>query len=114
MMASMWTRWLALPLVIVALFACTAALVAHDEFRFVGTLISVETAKNRFSMKIRENGKDETIVVKLNAKTVITRDKKPLAKTALKAGQSVVVDALGDDYDDLEAVEISVVPPPSK
>lgn len=113
-MANMRTHRLALTIFIAVLLAGTAALSAHDEFRFVGSLVSVETAKNQVSVKFKENGKDETVQVKLTPKTVLTRDKKPIAKSDLKAGQSVVVDALGDDYDDLEAVEIRVVPPPSK
>ena len=87
---------------------------AHDEFRFVGTLVNVEAAKNRVSVKFKENGKDETVHVKLTGQTLITRDKKKISKSDLKAGLSVVVDALGDDYETLEALEIRIVPAPAK
>ena len=66
------------------------------------------------SVNFKEDGKDQTIKVKLTAQTLITRDKNKVAKSELKAGLSVVVDALGDDYSDLEALEIRIVPPPTK
>lgn len=87
---------------------------AHDEFRFVGSLVAVDVAKNRVSIKFKENGKEETVPVKLTQQTLITRDKQKVAKTELKVGLSVVIDALGDDYSDLEALEIKIVPPPAK
>jgi hypothetical protein len=91
------------------------ALRAHDEFRFVGTVVSMDAAKNRLGVKFKEaNGKEETVQIAIKSTTEITRDKKKVPKTALKAGISVVVDALGDDYNTLEALEIRIVPPPSK
>ena len=84
---------------------------AHDEFRFVGTVVRVETGRNRFSMKFREEDKTEvTVQIAFTPKTEVTRDKKNVARSELKAGMSVVVDALGDDYDNLEAVTIRIVP----
>lgn len=87
---------------------------AHDEFRFIGSLSKMNSAGTRLSVTFMENGKEETVEVAITAKTAITRDKKTIARTALKVGLYVVVDALGDDYDDLEATEIRVVPPPKK
>ena len=87
---------------------------AHDEFRFVGTVVKVDTVKNRFSLKFREQGKDETVEIQLYAGSTITRDGKTVPRTELKAGLTVVVDALGDDYDSLEAVAIRIVPPVDK
>lgn len=84
---------------------------AHDEFRFIGTVVRMDTQKNQLSMRFKENGKDVTVSIAITAKTTISRDKKPAAKSALKAGLSVVVDALGHDDSDLEAVEIRIVPP---
>ncbi len=64
-------------------------------------------------MKFKEaNGKDETVTIAITAKTDITRDKKRVAKADLRVGTHVVVDALGDDYDTLEALAIRIVPPP--
>ena len=47
----------------------------------------------------------------MDKKTKITRDKKPVPQSALKVGQSVVVDAYGDDEFDLLALDIRIVPP---
>ena len=97
---------------VVFLFALTSAAFAHDEFRFIGTLTKVDAARGRVTMKVVENRKEETIEIALTPKTEITRDKKRVARSELKAGLYLVVDALGDDYDSLEAVEIRIVPPP--
>lgn len=87
---------------------------AHDEYRFVGRVIAVEPAARRFSLEFKEaDGKDETVWIALKATTEVTRDKKPVSRSELKAGLSVVVDALGDDYETLEAVAVRIVPPPS-
>jgi hypothetical protein len=99
---------------LVMLIAGVSPAAAHDEFRFVGTLTAANVAKNVVTMKFKEEGKDVTVNLKLTTRTLITRDKQKVAKTELKAGLSVVVDALGDDYDDLEALEIKIVPPPAK
>jgi hypothetical protein len=94
---------------------CLAAapfLRGHEEFRFIGTLTAFDAARGRLTMKVVENKKEETIEIALTAKTVITRDKKTVPRGTLKAGLYLVVDALGDDYDSLEAVEVRIVPPP--
>src|SRR3990170_2798019 len=60
---------------------------AHDEFRFVGTVVRVETGRNRFSMKFREEDKTEvTVQIAFTPKTEVTRDKKNVARSELKAG----------------------------
>jgi len=87
---------------------------AHDEFRFVGTVVKMDNQKSRLSMKFKENSKDVTVEIAILADTAITRDKKKVAKSELKPGLSVVVDALGHDYSDLEAVEVRIVPPLGK
>lgn len=97
---------------VVLLLALTSATFAHDEFRFIGTVTKMDAARGRVTMKVIENKKEETIEIALTPKTEITRDKKRVARSELKAGLYLVVDALGDDYDSLEAVEIRIVPPP--
>lgn len=109
------TMRLLLPaLIVVAMAAVPASTRAavHDEFRFVGEVTKVDSPKNQFSVKYKESGKDETVVVTLTAKTEITRDKKPVPKSQLRVGLHVVVDALGCD-DDYEAVAIRIVPAPA-
>jgi len=51
------------------------------------------------------------MTIYVDKKTKVSRDKKPVAIAALKVGQSVVVDAYGDDESDLLALDIRIVPP---
>ena len=106
----MTLRALALTLAVV-LGGAAPAVSAHEEFGFVGTLVRIDTARNRIAVTFKENTRDETVQIALTPKTEITRDKKKVARSVLKRGLSVVVRALGDDYDTLEAVEIRIVPP---
>lgn len=108
----MIARWSSLACVLALLAGLAPAIAAHDEFRFIGTLTKMDAARGRLTMKVVENRKEETIEIALTPKTEITRDKKRVTRGALKAGLYLVVDALGDDYDSLEAVEIRIVPPP--
>jgi hypothetical protein len=83
---------------------------AHDELGFVGTLVKVDIAKNRVTVKYKENLKDEVIDIVLTPKTAITQNKQKVAKSALKVGVSVVIRALGCEDQDPEATEIRIVP----
>ena len=105
-------KWCSAMCVLVFVVALAAGVAAHDEFRFIGTLMNMDVARGRLAMRVVENKKEETIQIALTPKTEITRDKKRVARSELKAGLYLVVDALGDDYDSLEAVEIRIVPPP--
>jgi hypothetical protein len=87
---------------------------AHEKFRFVGVLSKIDPKAGTLDITYKAEGKDSLVTVYLTEATSITRDGKKLAKSALKNGLYVVVDAWGDDYDDLEALEIRVVPPPRK
>ena len=96
-------------------FLTIAPLRAHDQFRFVGAVVAVDSRRTTVSVKFKEfDGKDETVKVAILATTEITRGKKKIQKSELKRGSSVVVDALGDDYENLEAVRIQIVPSPAK
>lgn len=81
---------------------------AHDEFRIIGTVTKLQNS--RLDVKTKEG---RTISIALNQETLISRDKKKIETTELKTGRSVVVDALGDSYDDLVALEVRIVPPPA-
>jgi hypothetical protein len=79
---------------------------AHEEFRIIGTLTKHENSQ------IQVQGRDgQTRSIKLDQQTVITKDDAKVDAAALTAGNSVVVDALGDSLEDLLAVEIRIVPP---
>ena len=81
-------------------------LIAHDEFRIIGTL---EKHQNSTIAVKKNTGK--TVSIRLDKQTAITQDKKKVDTTALKVGQSLVVDAYGDTEDDSLAIEIRIVPP---
>ena len=69
---------------------CATQLLAHDEFRIIGTITKLQNSQ--LQVKTRE-GKNFSI--KLNAETYIHRDKEKdkVAAVELKNGRSVVVDA---------------------
>jgi hypothetical protein len=92
--------------VLLLLAAAVSPLSAHDEFRIIGTLERHQAST--ISVKKRSG---ETVSVRLDKQTAITQDKKKVDITALKVGQSLVVDAYGDTEDDSLAVEIRIVPP---
>lgn len=89
-----------------ALFVVGSPLVsAHDEFRIIGELTRVQ--EHQIDVKQKDS---RTVPIAVNKDTLITRDKKKVAASELKKGQSVVVDALGDDLTDLLALEVRIVP----
>ncbi len=86
---------------------CPRVIMGHDEIRVIGTLSSQKASAVQVTTK---DGKVASI--RLDAQTVISRDKAKVAATELKTGLFVVVDAYGDDYSDLLALEVRIVPPP--
>ena len=78
---------------------------AHDEFRIVGTISKVERTQLQVTTAERK-----TYKIKLDSQTLISRDKKKVAANELKAGRTVVVDAIGDSEEDLLALEVRLVP----
>ena len=93
--------------VVAMLFLCTTQVFAHDEFRIIGTVTKLQDSQ--LQVKTKEG---KTLSIKLNTETFIHRDKEKekVRATELKAGHSVVVDALGDDATDLLALEVRIVP----
>jgi hypothetical protein len=81
---------------------------AHDNFRVIGTL--TKYANSTIEVKTKEG---RLTAIRVDKQTAISRDKKKVEATELKAGQSVVVDAYGDSLEDsdLLATEIRIVPP---
>ena len=95
----------------------TAPLAAHEMFRFVGTitkLVKVEAKRDVMTVTFKEKQEERTVDIVIIAGTEVTRDGKPVPKSDLKVGMSIVVDALGDDESNLDAWEIKIVPAPSK
>ncbi|MBI2186573.1 MAG: hypothetical protein HYU37_05540 [Acidobacteria bacterium] len=100
------TRRMVVLALILTLGVCSTPTWAHDEFRIIGTLMKHESST--IEVKTRQG---KTIAVRMDKQTAITRDKKKVDASELKAGQSLVVDAYGDTEDDALALEIRIVPP---
>ena len=81
-------------------------LAAHDEFRIIGTL---ERHQNSTIAVKKNTGK--TVSIRVDKQTAISQNNKKVDATALKVGQSLVVDAYGDTEEDSLALEIRIVPP---
>lgn len=99
-------RRLVIATILSALVAGSGVLSAHDDFRIIGTIASYR--QNVLAVKKKEG---QTVSVRLNKQTLITKDKKKLSPEDLTVGLTVVVDAYGDYEDDSLALEIRVVPP---
>ena len=98
-------RYVAWCLLFAAVVVAGAPLLAHEHFRIIGTVTKLE------SRQVDVKNKDgKTTSMSIDKQTKVTRDKTKVAVAELKAGQSVVVDAYGDDEFDLLAVEIRIVP----
>ena len=96
--------------------ACAALLVfaagtsAHENYRIIGTVAKL--AKDTVDVKQTKDGK--VITMDWTEKSKVTRDKKDVPRTEIKVGANVVVDAHGDSLDELEVVELRLVPKPAK
>ena len=99
-------RRLFLTVILAAFAAGSAVLFAHDNFRIIGTVASYKA--NQLAVKKAEG---QTVSIRLDKQTLITRDKKKVTPADLTAGLTVVVDAYGDYEDDSLALEIRIVPP---
>ena len=83
---------------------------AHENYRIIGTVAKLE--KETVDIKQTKDGK--VITMDWTEKSKVTRDKKDVPRTEIKAGANVVVDAHGDSLDELEVVELRLVPKPAK
>lgn len=103
------TRRYVLVLVLAAFGFGPATALAHDDYRIIGTVL--KTAPGKLDVKQTKDGK--TISMKTDSATIVTRDKKKVEASELKAGTNVVVDARGDSLADLTVLEIRIVPAPT-
>ena len=95
--------------ILLVLIVCAAGVMpvsAHDDFRVIGSL---ERYKDS-TIAVKKNT-GQTVTIRIDKQTSITQDNKKVDATALKVGQSLVVDAYGDREDDSLAVTIRIVPP---
>lgn len=83
-----------------------AQLSAHDEFRIIGTL-----EKHQNTVIVVKKNTGATVSININKQTEVSQDKKNVGPGALRVGQSLVIDAYGDEENDSLALEIRIVPP---
>ena len=100
------TRRFTVLLLMLVVAAGTVGLAAHDEFRIIGTL---EKHQNSTITVKKNTGK--TVSIKIDKQTAISQTDKKVDASALRMGQSLVVDAYGDTEDGSLALEIRIVPP---
>ena len=95
-------------LVVGAMAVGMTSLSAHENFRIIGTITKV--TDRELDVKNRDS---KTFTIALTTRTIVKRDKEKaeLPVSVLKVGQSVVVNAYGDNESDLEALDIRIVPP---
>jgi hypothetical protein len=90
----------------VTLMLGSTPLRAHDDYRIIGTVLKVSAGK----LEVRQTKDRKTIAMKTDTATLVTKDKKKVSASQLKAGTSVVVDARGDSLEDLVVLEVKIVP----
>jgi hypothetical protein len=101
---------MALLAMITVCLTCAVLLSAHEKFRIIGT-VDKASAKELY---VKQSKDGKVIGMDFTEKSVVTRDGQNVAITQLKPGLSVVVDAFGDSLDELEVLEVKIVPPPAK
>jgi hypothetical protein len=102
------TRRFVLAAALAALMVPPAAF-AHDDYRIIGTVEKLTAT--HLDVKQTKDGK--VISMRLQQKSIVTRNKKKVPIAEVKPGVHVVVDARGDNLTDLFVVEIRLVPPPA-
>jgi len=103
-------RRLAFATLVGALIAGTTALSAHDEYRIIGVISRVTAT----ALDVKQTKDGKTVAMKIDSATVVTRDKKKVERSEMKAGLNVVVDASGDSLADLTVLEVRLVPAPTR
>ena len=97
-----------------ALFLSLApSLIAHDNYRVVGAITKRTEKTTIQDLLINVSVEYWATVegIRVDERTEITRDKKKVGPGELKVGTYVVVDGWGDNYEDLIALAIRIVPP---
>lgn len=101
-------------LILLFLILCAPALSAHERFRFVGTIVRMDSAKKLLIMKTGRKEHPRELEIGITDKTRIEKDGRKLPASELKSGRYVVVDALGDDLFSTDATVIKIVPAPAR
>ena len=89
----------------VFLLAGMAPVSAHDTFRVIGKL----TKPDKYVLEVKATD-GQIVIVRLDNGTIISRDQKKVELSELKAGDNLVINALGDSYDCLIALDVRIAP----
>ena len=90
--------------VVASAFAKVPARLAHEKFKIVGTVAKVHA--EQLDVKAVDGALYE---IDFPAGTPVMRNIKKVGRAELKPGVKVIVNALGHDVFDLEAVEVQLV-----
>ena len=88
----------------VLLVLTTAPTVAHEKFKIVGSVVKIHA--EQIDVKAVDGA---TYEIDFLDGVPVTRKHKKVARTELRVGAKVIVNALGHDMFDLEAVEVQLV-----
>lgn len=94
---------LALAAALIALTVTTG--VAHEKFKIVGTIAKVHA--EQLDVKSVDGS---TYEMDMFDSVAVFRNNRKVAKSELKPGVKVTVNALGHDFFDLEVVEVHITP----
>jgi hypothetical protein len=85
--------------------ALVSGVVAHEKFKIVGTVVNVKS--DEIAVKAIDGA---TYEIDFPDSAVVTdRNRRKIDRATVKAGEKVVVMALGHDMFDLEAFEVQLV-----
>lgn len=88
---------------VMLLAAISTPATAHEKYRIVGTVVTVQATQ--LDVKAVDGA---TYEIDMDDTTQVVREFKKVPRSELRPGQRVVVDALGHDMFDLEAVLVTV------
>jgi len=88
---------------ILVLAVATVALSAHEKFKIAGVVVKVHAAQ--LDVKAVDGA---TYEIDMTDTTQVMRGLKKVSRSELRAGQQVIVEALGHDMFDLEAVLVTL------
>jgi hypothetical protein len=92
---------------VLAILFCAVSLYAHDYYKFAGSI--TEFDGSWITVKDKD---DKVFRMILTDSTEVWRDNQKLSPSELKVGLSVMVDAYGEGELDLDALSITILPPP--
>jgi predicted PilT family ATPase len=101
------TRRLMMFAILSLLLAGTRPALAHGDFRIIGKITKITET----TLEVKQTKDEKVVSMVMNKAVAVTRDGKSVNASELKTGLNVAVQAHGDSLDELEIVEIKILPP---